>query len=209
MKYLTSLFLFLLLATVAQAQIGYQVTLLNTATGEPRANETVNVTVEITNSSDGIVCTENKQATTNDFGILSIAVGNSETFANADWSKLPFFISATVDGVMIGKSQLLSVPVAEHANHTGDLSYEFLDGKSIEPVGGPSNYRISFTKDTCRRYYGDGTPNVGKYYIIGNVIIRTYTVTDYEEDGNNSKITRYEIIYFADGKFYSEGYEWK
>ena len=29
------------------AQIGYQVALLNTATGKPRAGETVNVTIEI------------------------------------------------------------------------------------------------------------------------------------------------------------------
>ena len=44
------------------AQIGYQVSLLNSATGEPRANETVSVTVEITNSESSVICTETKSA---------------------------------------------------------------------------------------------------------------------------------------------------
>ena len=44
MKFLT-LLLLCTFSVMANAQIGYQVTLLNFATGEPRANETVNVTV--------------------------------------------------------------------------------------------------------------------------------------------------------------------
>ena len=164
MKY-PLLILFGLMTAVAQAQIGYQVTLLNTATGEPRANETVNVTVEITNSAGGVVCSETKSATTNDFGILSVAVGNSDTFAETDWSKLPFSISATVDGVMIGKSQLLSVPVAEHAKHTGELTREFLNGKSFSKEG----RTISFNKNTC-----EINDYVCPYEIDGNVILATY-----------------------------------
>ena len=47
----------LLFATSAKAQVGYQVSLLNKATGEPRANTTVNATITITDSQDGIVYT--------------------------------------------------------------------------------------------------------------------------------------------------------
>ena len=163
MKCLTSLFLFLLLSVAAQAQIGYQVTLLNTATGEPRANETVNMTVVITNSAGTTICSETKSATTNDFGILSVAVGNADTFANADWSKLPFFISATVDNVMIGKSQLLSVPVAEHAKHTGSLTVEKLSGGWYH-----NDSSISFgTSGQYTRGNGKG----GTYEIDGNCVI--------------------------------------
>ena len=50
-------FSLLLFATSAKAQIGYQVSLLNKATGEPRANTTVNATITITDSQDGIVYT--------------------------------------------------------------------------------------------------------------------------------------------------------
>ena len=69
---------------MANAQIGYQVTLLNFATGEPRANETVNVTVTISNSANAIVCSETKSATTNEFGILSVSVGSEGSFAKTD-----------------------------------------------------------------------------------------------------------------------------
>lgn len=208
MKHLTSLFLFLLLSVVAQAQIGYQVTLLNTATGEPRANETVNVTVEITNSAGATVCSETKSATTNDFGILSVAVGNSETFAETDWSKLPFFVSATVDGVMIGKSQLLSVPVAEYAKNTGELTREFLNGKRLKPWGGPSEYTLSFTKETFTRSWGDESPDRGKYHIFGNIIICPTTSSYSDESGTHTEHS-FKIVYYADGRFFSEDYEWK
>ena len=73
----------------ASAQIGYQVSLLNIATGEPRANESVSVTVKITDSAGNVICEETKRETTNDFGVLSMTVGGQDTFTNADWSKLP------------------------------------------------------------------------------------------------------------------------
>ena len=118
----------LAIPVTSRAQIGYQVSLLNTATGEPRAGVTVSAAVTITDSSDKIVYTGTQQATTNDFGVLSLAVGDDATFKNADWSKLPFFISVTVDGTLVGKSQILSVPVAEYAKKTGELTKEMLVG---------------------------------------------------------------------------------
>lgn len=118
MKQLRSWMLGLLMATGimgAQAQIGYQICLLNTATGEPRANETVNVTVKLTNNEGDIIYTGEQSATTNDFGVLSLTIGNKDTFKDVDLSKLPFWIEVSANGVMIGKSQVLSVPVAEVA----------------------------------------------------------------------------------------------
>ena len=190
------LFSLLIVSATLHAQIGYQVTLLNTATGEPRANETVNIVVEITNAAGNVVCSETKSATTNDFGILSVSVGNSETFSETDWTKLPFFISATVDGMMIGKSQLLSVPIAEHAMHTGELSRDFLNGKRLKPVGGPSSWSITFSKNRWTRSYNDEFPETGAYYIIGNIIVY------YSE-------TQYRYIYYVNGKFCTEGYIWQ
>ena len=67
------------------AQIGYQVSLLNSATGEPRANETVSISVAITNSEDKEIFSSTQSATTNDFGVLSLQIGNSTTFDNVDW----------------------------------------------------------------------------------------------------------------------------
>lgn len=102
--------------TIGSAQIGYQVSLLNTATGEPRANVTVNARVEITDSKDNILFSGTQQATSNDFGVLQLTVGDADTFSKADTGNMPFFISVTVNGMLIGKSQILSVPVSEVAN---------------------------------------------------------------------------------------------
>lgn len=106
----------LFFSVASQAQIGYQVALLNSATGEPRANETVKAEITITDAKNGIVCSETQSVTSNDFGILSFTVGNADTFKDVALGRLPLFISVTVNDVLIGKSQILSVPVAEVAN---------------------------------------------------------------------------------------------
>ena len=107
--------LFLAISFSSKAQIGYQVSLLNTATGEPRANVTVNAAVTITDSKGGVIYPGTQSATSNDFGVLSLTVGNADTFKNVDFGKLPFFIQVSVDGKMIGRSQILNIPVAEAA----------------------------------------------------------------------------------------------
>lgn len=99
-------------ALLMNAQIGYQVSLLNTATGEPRANERVTAKVEITDSKSNVVFTDNMDGVTNEFGVLSLTVGDAQTFANVNMVNYPFYISVTVGGVLIGKTQILSVPFA-------------------------------------------------------------------------------------------------
>lgn len=111
-----------------KAQVGYQIALLNSATGEARANETVSIVVSLTNNEGEEILNETRQATTNDFGVLSLSIGNANTFANADLSKMPFFIEASADGVMIGKSQILSVPVAEVAKRLAAIDKELIVG---------------------------------------------------------------------------------
>jgi hypothetical protein len=131
MKHLRNWMLGLLMAAgimSAQAQIGYQICLLNTATGEPRANETVNVTVKLTNNKGDIIYTGDQSATTNDFGILSLTIGNKDTFKDVDLSKLPFWIEVSANGVMIGKSQVLSVPVAEVAKRLAPMDENLILG---------------------------------------------------------------------------------
>ena len=107
----------LLLHIEMQAQIGYQVSLLNSATGEPRANVSVEAEVTITNSDDEEIYKGTQRATSNDFGVIQLTVGNQSTFKDVDWSKLPFFIEVSVDGTVIGKSQILTVPIAEAAKY--------------------------------------------------------------------------------------------
>ena len=176
---INTLLLFLtIISFSAKAQIGYQVSLLNNATGEPRANESVNVTVKISDSAGNVICEQTKHETTNDFGILSMSVGNADTFTDADWSKLPFFIEASIDGRLIGRSQLLSVPVAEHAKHTGTLTKEILCGKTWKYTDSNSVSTISFNSNSTGRYSykgekGDYSENL-HYSIDGNSIAIVY-----------------------------------
>ena len=102
---------------VSFAQIGYQVSLLNASTGEPRANVSVEAEVTITNSDDEEIYKGTQRATSHDFGVIQLTVGNQSTFKDVDWSKLPFFIEVSVDGTVIGKSQILTVPIAEAAKY--------------------------------------------------------------------------------------------
>ena len=134
------------------AQIGYQVSLLNSATGEPRANEDVKVKIEITDSDNKVICSEEKDVTSNEFGILSLSVGNDKTFENVDWSKAPFYVSATIDDVLIGKSQILSVPIAEAARTIIGVSPESISGHwiGVEDISMTISFNTnSQTTGTC------------------------------------------------------------
>ncbi len=165
--------LFLLLvmfyAVHTQAQIGYQISLLNTATGEPRANETVNVTVTLTNREGGIIYTGNQSATTNDFGVLSLTIGDADTFKEVDVTKMPFYVEVSANGVSIGKSQVLSVPVAEYAKRTGTLTKELLVGTWVREY----SYQEKINSSYSVSHY-DGEGNRTTEYIH-------YTFTHYHE----------------------------
>lgn len=191
-------FLLLMLFTLcsaftAVAQIGYQVALLNTATGKPRAGETVNATVTLTNKESTVIYTGTQKATTNDFGILSLTIGDTDTFKNVDWSKLPLYISVSVDGVLIGKSQVLSVPVAETAKSLApafDLNDLLGTWEYSFDAWGPDHttheiQRYVFNEDKSFSYViirdGEIVCNEsGKYYIMGNLIVmqmyETYSI---------------------------------
>ena len=208
-----------------KAQIGYQVSLLNTATGEARANETVTVTVSLSNSAGEIFYSETKQSTTNDFGVLSLTVGNADTFKNVDTvgnadtfknvdlSKMPFYIEVTANGVMIGKSQMLSVPVAEVAKQVAPID---VVGKWQRRDNGEfSEVFITFFNDGTGYYeshsYDENHSEVGTrtrpftYIIEGNCLLVIYDGA-YERDpylfllingflSNNETIHTFDIIF--------------
>lgn len=158
MKKLT-LTMFCILASImcAKAQIGYQISLLNTATGEPRANETVTVTVSLSNSEGKVFYSETKSATTNDFGVLSLSIGNADMFKEVDLTKMPFFIEATANGVMIGKSQILNVPTAEVAKRLAPA----IDINELIGTWKAPNYYYSeqfvACGNRCLTFYENGT----------------------------------------------------
>ena len=168
-------FLLLLLAVGmgfvgAQAQIGYQIALLNTATGEARANETVTVTVSLSNNAGEEFYSETKSATTNDFGLLSLSIGNADTFKEVDLSKMPFFIEVSANGVMIGKSQMLSVPVAEVAKRIAPIDKSLIVGTWVPNSSSFGDSRYIFYDDGKVKHQSDYENITGEYLIEGNNI---------------------------------------
>ena len=166
------IFLMLLFATNSIfPQIGYQVSLLNSATGQPRAGETVTVDIKLTNSENATVYTTQQKATSNDFGVLSLSVGDAKTFDELDWNKLPLYIEVSIDGVLIAKSQVLSVPVSEYAKKSGFvLTEQFLASKLWNTNFSEENYRLQFYVNGTFTF--DGTDlDSGTYYIIGNSVV--------------------------------------
>lgn len=186
-KYILILMLAVMPSIVAHAQIGYQVSLLNSATGQPRAGETVTVDVKLTNSEDVTVYTTQQKATSNDFGVLSLSIGDAKTFDELDWNKLPLYIEVTIDGVLIAKSQVLNVPVAEYAKKSGFvLTKEFLASKTWKLDKGSNIYSFDFNEDggyifknICKIDYDCSSVTIsGSYYISNNIVFCPY----YEED---------------------------
>ena len=183
----------MLLAFSTSAQVGYQVSLLDTKSGEPRANEKTTVLVKISDSKGNIICNETQSVTSDAFGVLSLTVGNETTFSNVDWNNLPLSISASVDGILIGSSSVLNVPVAEYAKATGVLTMEMLVGRTISMCDDGS---MTFASNGIATYVN---PSFGP----------STERCQFEIDGNNVYVYRHDNLAWTfhysvkNNKFYS------
>ncbi|MBQ8099179.1 MAG: hypothetical protein IJ244_06615 [Bacteroidaceae bacterium] len=187
-KHILSAILLVAMAISAKAQMGYQVALLNKANGKPRANVTVNAQVSITNAKDETIFSSTQQATSNDFGILSLTVGDANTFKNADFGKLPFFISVTVDGTLVSKSQILSVPVAEAAKTlVPGISLDELCSKEWPFCNTPYTAYRFYKNGTC--FYITNEESYAAHYEIIGTNIYVYRIDKY--DGYVLRIGRF------------------
>lgn len=122
---------------------------------------------------------------------IDINPDGTVTFADVDWTKLPFYIEATVDGTLIGKSQLLSVPVAEYAKRTDELPKELIqrtwDVRSEEGYVGTLIFTESKVLLTIPNWDDHGALNLsGPYAISGYVIVSSIGTFIY--DKNNGRI---------------------
>lgn len=111
----------------AQAPQGfnYQATVRNN-TGQLLLNQTVLVNFNILQNSDTgpVVYSENQTATTDDLGHINLVVGQGTpsigTFSSINWGNGTYFLGIELNTgtgyVVMGTTQLLSVPYALHAN---------------------------------------------------------------------------------------------
>ncbi len=118
--FLTFVALIIGLTTFAQTPttFNYQA-VLRDASGGILANQQVEIGVAILqgSASGTEVFTETHSVSTNNFGLANLQIGSVNTtgMQTIDWSKGPYFIEISVDGTVMGTSQLLSVPFALHA----------------------------------------------------------------------------------------------
>jgi len=89
-------------------------------TGKVKTDEAVSIKATILRDSPTgtSVYTETHNATTNNMGLVNLAIGskNSAEFNDIDWSDGPYFMKIEVNDVVMGTSQLLNVPYAKYAN---------------------------------------------------------------------------------------------
>jgi hypothetical protein len=112
------------LFVVAQALISqgfnYQ-TVLRSGVGLIESNRAVVLTFTIKQGTQNgtVVYSETHNATTNEFGIISVVVGEGTpvtgVFISIDWSNAPYFLNVKVDAEDMGTSMLNSVPYANFA----------------------------------------------------------------------------------------------
>jgi hypothetical protein len=127
MKKICSLFFAVLLTLTISAQspqsFNYQ-TIARDANGDVFSNTQLVIGIRIIQGSvNGVaVLTEEYSKTTNAFGLINLEIGsqNSAAFSAINWFNGPFFVEVSVNDILMGTSQLLSVPYSQYAEKAGN-----------------------------------------------------------------------------------------
>ena len=117
----------------APAMFNYQALLRDDA-GQPIISEEVTMHIAIlAGDPEGEVVFEEVHHTeSNEMGLVNIAVGSLEDLGDVSWGADEYFMAVTVDGTLMGVSQLLSVPFAMHTQQSADSfsgDYDDLENK--------------------------------------------------------------------------------
>jgi len=128
----------LLIKAQTPNQFKYQATLRN-SDGSIMAEENVDIDIKILEGSESgtAVFTETHNVTTTAYGVVSLNVGSVEDLTVVNWGDNDYFLEISVDGTVIGTSQILSVPYtlySKNANQAeslrlsnGGIMKEFLE----------------------------------------------------------------------------------
>lgn len=114
----TSVFLF----AQTPNQFKYQAVLRN-SDGTIMADESVSIIISILKSDlTTSIFTETHAATTSSLGLVSLNIGSIEDLSVINWSSEDYFLKVSINGTVMGTSQLLSVPYALHAKTAENLT---------------------------------------------------------------------------------------
>ncbi len=114
-----------LIKTMAQTpyQFRYQAVLRDTS-GNVLANQNKIVKVDILQSGSSTAAyTESHAVTTTAQGLINLNIGSIEDLSIVDWHAHEYFIQISVDGTIMGTSQLLSVPYALNSKTVENVDY--------------------------------------------------------------------------------------
>jgi uncharacterized protein (TIGR02145 family) len=137
--------LLIFLATVASlamanaqtpTQFNYQAVLRN-SDGTTVNNQLVSVKVEILqgSSTGTVVFTETHSLTTSSLGLINLQIGSIENGLGAiSWGSSSHYVRISVNDVVFGTSQLLSVPYAMHAKAAETVNNSCINGYFNELV---------------------------------------------------------------------------
>lgn len=121
---LTNLFFVVLLTAQTPAQFKYQA-VLRDAGGNLIADQSVAVDVDLLKGSvaGASVFSEQHNVTTTERGLINLNIGSVNDMSSIDFSNDAYFIKITVDGTVMGTSQLLAVPYAVVSKTTESVDY--------------------------------------------------------------------------------------
>ena len=123
MKFLlTFIYLFFLtFLSFAQSPDGFNYqAVIRDSGGELKMNQSVSIDFEILDASDVAVYSESHTATTNDYGLVTLVIGQgttSDDFSAIDWGNGTYSVNVKIDGTDMGTAQLWSVPYAISASN--------------------------------------------------------------------------------------------
>jgi uncharacterized protein (TIGR02145 family) len=131
----------------APSSFKYQA-VLRDARGNIKANTATNIIIDILQGSatGTAVYSETHSVTTDGYGLINLELGNGTATTGAmsaiNWGTGIYFVKVTVDGVVMGTGQLLSVPYALHAKTVA--SYTETDPVFVvHPANGISGANIT------------------------------------------------------------------
>lgn len=154
----------------APQRMSYQA-ILRDAGGTAQTNTAGTLGLDILqgSSSGPVVYSENHTVTSNDFGLVNVAIGAGTVISGSmpgiDWGTGPYFVRTTLNGTTMGTSELLSVPYALYAGQAaGSTGGWGLTGNEGTVDG--TNF-IGTTDDTPLTFKVDGQ-KVGRIENMAN-----------------------------------------
>ena len=148
-KYLLTIAILIIgLITFAQTPTSFQYqAVLRDASGGILANQQVEIGIAILQGSitGTEVFSETHLVTTNSFGLANLQIGSVNTagMEAINWGAGPYFVQVSVDGIIMGTSQLLSVPYALYAK---SVENDLVDDADNDPANELQDLSLSGTE---------------------------------------------------------------